>query len=53
MCEEAIVAALMVENKVRCQPPLEEREVLQIARSVSRYVPAPEDPPASKTAIDF
>jgi hypothetical protein len=38
--EEAIYAALAAENALRCDPPLDDREVRQIARSVSRYAPA-------------
>ena len=36
---EAIEAALLAENLERCQPPLDESEVLTIAASVSRYSP--------------
>jgi len=36
---EAISAALLAENKARCQPPLTDTEVLKIAESVSRYEP--------------
>lgn len=39
---EAILAALLVENNNRCNPPLEDKEVDIIARSISRYTP--EDP---------
>lgn len=39
MAREAIVAALLAENAARCKPPLPDREVEQIARSVSRYEP--------------
>ncbi len=35
--EAAILALLMMENVRRCDPQLPEREVAQIARSVSRY----------------
>lgn len=35
----AIEAALLEINAIQCQPPLPEREVLAIARSVSRYEP--------------
>ncbi len=35
-----IESALMVVNQGRCQPPLEEKEVLAIVKSVSRYEPA-------------
>ena len=39
MSEEAITEALLVENGVRCDPPLAEAEVKAIAKSVSRYEP--------------
>jgi putative DNA primase/helicase len=39
MTETAIEAALQVENRERCQPPLPEAEVREIATSVSRYSP--------------
>jgi hypothetical protein len=42
MTQEAIEAALLAEN-VRCDPPLSEQEVRDIARSVGRYPPAPRD----------
>lgn len=38
LTEEEILAALMVMNK-RCDPPLDERDVQRIARSVSGYQP--------------
>lgn len=44
MSQEAIEAALLVENDQRCVPPLSRREVEKIARSVSRYDPKV-DPP--------
>lgn len=37
MGESAIAAALSAENKCRCNPPLADREVAKIARSVARY----------------
>lgn len=40
MSPQAILAALIAEN-LRCTPPLEEREVERIAKSVSRYAPEP------------
>ena len=40
MSEAGIVAALRVENAARCRPPLEERDLAGIARSVARYAPA-------------
>lgn len=40
MTQEAIYAALSVENEARCDPPLADTEVRTIARSVSRYPPA-------------
>jgi hypothetical protein len=41
--ELAIAAALRIENAARCKPPLDEDEVIAIARSVMRY--APDNPP--------
>jgi putative DNA primase/helicase len=35
----AIRAALLVENRTRCAPPLAEEEVRAIVRSISRYRP--------------
>lgn len=40
MSEAEMLAALVVMNADRCRPPLEEREVRKIARSVGRYEPA-------------
>jgi archaellum biogenesis ATPase FlaH len=37
--EDAISAALIVTNQTRCSPPLDESEVVRIARSVARYEP--------------
>lgn len=37
--EEAIRAALAVENGKRCEPPLPEREVERIAKSIAGYAP--------------
>ncbi|MFC1865790.1 bifunctional DNA primase/polymerase [Chloroflexota bacterium] len=34
---EAIEAALLTVNRLQCQPPLEEKEVLSITKSVGRY----------------
>lgn len=39
MGEEAILAALLVENAKRCNPPLDESDVHTIAASVARYAP--------------
>lgn len=38
--EAAIAAALLVENRDRCKPPLDEADVRKTARSVARYEPA-------------
>jgi hypothetical protein len=38
--EEAIAAALLVENQRRCDPPLSETEVRGIAKRIGRYAPA-------------
>ena len=40
--EDAIFAALQIHNRDRCNPPLTDGEVLQIARSVTRYEPQDE-----------
>ena len=49
--EAAMLAALVVENAVRCTPPLSGDEVARIAHSVARYAPAylPTHKRASKT----
>jgi hypothetical protein len=39
--QEAIYAALRIENAARCQPPLPDREVRKIAASVAHYAPSP------------
>ena len=44
MSREAITAALLAENRVRCQPPLADSEVEGIASSVSSYVAAANQP---------
>lgn len=41
MAPQAIEAALLAENSARCRPALPEDEVREIARSISRYAPAP------------
>jgi Bifunctional DNA primase/polymerase, N-terminal/AAA domain/Primase C terminal 1 (PriCT-1) len=38
--QPTIEATLLAENKERCQPPLDDEEVRQIARSAARYEPA-------------
>ncbi|GIW51244.1 MAG: hypothetical protein KatS3mg081_0599 [Gemmatimonadales bacterium] len=40
--EEAILAALRVENATRCKPPLDDRELERIAASVAKYPPSEE-----------
>lgn len=39
MGEAAIVGALLAENQAKCDPPLSESEVREIAHSVARYEP--------------
>ena len=39
--EGEILAALLQMNQDRCHPPLPDQEVRRIAKSVSRYAPAP------------
>jgi len=48
--EDAILAALLIENNQKCDPPLPKREIEQIARSVARYTPG-ERPPAAETVV--
>lgn len=43
--EDAIFQALVIHNREKCSPPLSEGEVLQIARSVTRYTPEDEYKP--------
>jgi hypothetical protein len=53
MSEEAIYAALQIENESRCNPALPDTDVRKIAHSVSRY--KPDDPAYSfpeKTTMD-
>ena len=40
--EDAIYQALVIHNREKCSPPLPDGEVLQIARSVTRYPPQDE-----------
>lgn len=37
LSRQAIMAALLEENRVRCKPPLDKTEVKKIAKSISRY----------------
>jgi homoserine kinase len=39
MSEGSIVAALLVTNRERCQPPLSDDEVRKIATSIAKYAP--------------
>jgi len=39
MGEEAIAAALLAENKAKCEPPLDQKEVTNIAKSIAQYEP--------------
>lgn len=38
-CADAIYAAITIENKRRCDPPMEDREIHRIATSIERYPP--------------
>jgi hypothetical protein len=42
MSEEAMYAALLVENQERCDPPLAEADIRRIAHSIARYDPEPD-----------
>lgn len=52
MAPEAIAAALLADNKTRCNPPLDEREVRQVARSMASYAP-PDPRPRLLTSDEF
>jgi len=43
LSEAEVAAALLAANRERCSPPLAEREVLAIARSIARYAPGAEE----------
>jgi hypothetical protein len=43
LAEGEIAAALLTANRERCSPPLPDREVLAIARSIARYAPGAEE----------
>jgi len=49
--EDAIVAALLATNEKQCIPPLDEKEVRDIARKISRYTPDPLSRFTDKTDI--
>ncbi len=51
MTEEAILAALVATNRTQCSPPLPDKEVETIARSIARYQPDPLDKLNEKTDI--
>jgi hypothetical protein len=43
LAEGEIAAALLTANRERCSPPLPDREVLAITRSIARYSPGPDE----------
>jgi hypothetical protein len=49
--EATILAALRTENNLRCSPPLTDREITAIARSLARYEPG--DPADKETVVAF
>lgn len=49
----AIAAALLVENKMKCDPPLPEEEVRSVAKSMMRYPPTALLVPAMHTSFPF
>jgi len=52
MTETEILAALLVVNRDRCEPPLDEDEVHGIASSIGQYAPADDPPPTEPTGDD-
>ena len=53
MSETAILAALFEENQISCSPPLPDKELKTIARSVGRYSPAAPAAPAAPAVPDY
>lgn len=51
MSQPAIEQALLTENNTRCRPPLDEAEVLSIAKSIARYNPEAPKKPQIRGAI--
>jgi hypothetical protein len=47
--EDAMIAALMTENQLRCDPPLPDAEIKSIATSIACYRPAGPGAAASRT----
>jgi len=52
MTEESILSALLDENILRCDPPLEEEEVRKVAASVARYKPRETSESGRKSQAD-
>ena len=50
LTQNAIERALIVINQTQCNPPLEEHEVIEIARSIARY-PTPGETGTKKSSI--
>lgn len=42
LCADSIYAAITIENRRRCDPPMDDREVRRIANSIERYPPETE-----------
>jgi putative DNA primase/helicase len=53
MTPDAMAAALLMENRRRCRPPLPEAEVRSIARSVGRYEPMARKAAQAAAFADF
>lgn len=52
MTLDSIEAALLLENRLRCAPPLPEKEVQAIAHSIARYAPETLPETAAKKMLD-
>jgi hypothetical protein len=52
LSREATEAALLEENRRRCDPPLPDEEVREIAASVARYEPAKENTPRTRERVE-
>ncbi len=52
MSPSAIEEALLVDNRERCMPPLDDQEVVGIAQSISKYEPARQAPAPLDVPLD-
>jgi hypothetical protein len=51
--EKAMLAALLIENADRCQPRLDDKEVVTIVKSIARYAPSSAGPRPTNDLTTF